>query len=128
MVRDSAGRSVAVLAKSFPHAHLALVMEAKACRAGLIPDIIKGWVDLDIECDSSVLVVALNQEREDVSKIGCSISDFLRYLKIFPSFTVRHIFREANFVADRFAHLACCRVMDECWFEESLDIIQNVLY
>ena len=103
-------------------------MEAEACREGLLLGCRQGWSNIDIESDSSVLVAALKLEREDYSEVGRIVGDCKQYLATITSSTFRHIFREANGVANRLAHLASQRTIDSIWFEEPPDIIQDVRY
>ena len=128
VVRDENGRSIAVLAKFYQYVHSTLAMETEACRQGLLLGRRQGWTNMDIESDSSVLVVALNSVREDYSDVGRVVDDCKQYLIAMQSSTIRHIFREANSVADRLAHFACQGSIDSLWLEEPPDIIQDVLY
>ena len=64
----------------------------------------------------------------DFSEVSRVLEDCKEYLSSFPSFSFRHIYREANSVADRLAHFACSSSIDSIWLGESPAIIQDVLY
>lgn len=48
-------------------------------------------------------------------------------MKMFNSITITHVYREANGVANRLAHIASCSGIDDFWLDEMLFIIENVL-
>ncbi|XP_061990636.1 uncharacterized protein LOC133709048 [Rosa rugosa] len=128
VVRDDLGRGIAAIARPFVHAHSALNMEAEACRAGLLLGIHQGWSEIDIESDSTLLVAALQSGEKNLSEIGRVLDDCKDYLRGFQSVKIRHIYREANGVALRLAHLASMFVIDDVWVDETPAIIQDVLY
>ncbi|XP_062014260.1 uncharacterized protein LOC133730740 [Rosa rugosa] len=109
VVRDEVGNCIAAMARYYPHVLSAIHMEAEACRAGILLAIHQYWNAFDLESDCSLVVAALQLNVEDRSEI-------------------RHIFREANGVANRLAHLASLNYLDDIWLEESPMIIQDVLY
>ncbi|XP_050386217.1 uncharacterized protein LOC126802611 [Argentina anserina] len=116
--RDEGGRSIIMLAKSYLYAHSALAMLAEVCTEGLLLGISQEWGNIDVESDSYVLVAALNSSRADLSEVGRIIEDCKRYLLALPSSSIRHIFREANCVADYLAHFACNGFIDSVWVED----------
>ncbi|XP_062011139.1 uncharacterized protein LOC133727571 [Rosa rugosa] len=128
VVRDEFGTCIASMARYFPHVLSATHMEAEACRAGILLAIREGWDAFDLESDCSFVVSALQQNMEDRSDIGRIIDDCKSYLTYFPSFQIRHVFREANGVAHRLAHPASLNYLDDIWVDESPVIIQDVLY
>ncbi|XP_024179050.1 uncharacterized protein LOC112185076 [Rosa chinensis] len=106
MMRDENGMCLSALVRYFPHASSALHMEAEACRAGLLLAIHQDMNVIDIESDCSLVVTTLQREVEDRSDIGRIIDDCKSYLTYFHSIQVSYIFREANGVANRLAHVA----------------------
>ncbi|XP_061990640.1 uncharacterized protein LOC133709052 [Rosa rugosa] len=128
VVRDDVGMGIAALARSFLHAHSVLNMEAEACRAGLLLSIHQGWPEIEIESDSAILVAALNSGEKNFSEVSRILDDCKDYMSSFQSVRIRHIYREANCVADRLAHLASLFYIDDVWLEETPAIIQDVLY
>lgn len=128
MIRDAEGECVAAFARSLPHSFSVFQSEAEACRAGLLVAIHQGWFDVELECDSEVVVAALTSAAEDCSEVGHIIEDCKDYLLAFNSVLVRHINREANGVAYRLTHLASCSCIDNLWFDETLSIIEDVLF
>ncbi|PRQ19025.1 hypothetical protein RchiOBHm_Chr7g0212601 [Rosa chinensis] len=119
---------LAALACYFPHASIALHMDAEACRAGLLLAIHQDMSAIDLESDCSLVITALHHNVEDRSEIGSIIDDCKSYLTSFHPFQVRHIFREANGAAKRLAHLASCNYIFDVWLEETPIIIRDVLY
>ncbi|PRQ57087.1 putative ribonuclease H-like domain, reverse transcriptase zinc-binding domain-containing protein [Rosa chinensis] len=128
VVRDDSGKGIAALARPFVHAHSILHMEAEACRAGLLLGIYQGWADVDIESDSAILIAALKSEEKNFSEVSRVLDDCKEYFNAFQSIRVRHIYREANGVANRLAHLASSVYFDDVWLGETPAIIQDVLY
>ena len=88
----------------------------------------QGWTKIDIESDSVTLITALKKEEMDLSEVNRVLDDCKEYLNSFHSVSIRHIYREANSVADRLAHFACKEGVDFVWLGESPAIIQDVLY
>ncbi|XP_062024673.1 putative ribonuclease H protein At1g65750 isoform X2 [Rosa rugosa] len=127
VVRDEMGTCMAALARPFSHVSSALQMEAEALRAGLLIAIHQGWTDVVVECDCSVLAAAIARTNDDFSEIGRIVDDCKDYIQTFNSFQLLHIFREANSVANRLAHVASYSFVDEYWVDESPAIIQDVL-
>ena len=128
MVRDGSGNCVAAFARHIPYALSAFQIEVEACRAGLFIAIQQGWDELELESDCAVLISALNSSSVDRSEFGRIVDDCKGYLNGFNSFRVRHIYREANCVAHRLAHIASLSNIDELWLEETPSIIEDVLY
>ena len=128
VVRDENGHCIAALSKSVKHAHSVLSLEAEACRAGVLLGLNQGWTEIDIESDSAILIAALKDKEMDLSVVSRVLDDCREYLNSFHSVSIRHIYREANSVADRLAHFACKEVVDYIWLGESPAIIQDVLY
>ncbi|KAL6182390.1 hypothetical protein ACLB2K_043812 [Fragaria x ananassa] len=116
------------VARPFLHAHLVLKMEAEACKVGLLLGIHQGWTNIDIESDSATLVAALKSEEKDLLEVSRVISDCKSYFSVFQSIRIRHVYREANGVANRLAHLASICFINNVWLEETHDNIQDVLY
>ncbi|XP_061999476.1 uncharacterized protein LOC133716838 [Rosa rugosa] len=128
VIRDEYGTCLAAFARHFPHVSSALHMEAEAARAGILLAIHQDFSAFDLECDCSIVVNALKHGMEDRSDIGRIIEDCKSYLTSLHSVQIRHIFREANGVANRLAHLASMNYLDDVWLDESPAIIQDVLY
>ncbi|PRQ31117.1 putative ribonuclease H-like domain, reverse transcriptase zinc-binding domain-containing protein [Rosa chinensis] len=128
VVRDDLGTGIAAIAKPFLHAHSAINMEAEACRAGLLLGIHQGWSDVVIESDSALLIATLKSEEDNFSEVSRVFDDCTDYLSDFQSIEIRHIYREANGVAHRLAHLASYLLLDDVWLDETPAIIQDVLY
>ncbi|XP_024158692.1 uncharacterized protein LOC112166150 [Rosa chinensis] len=103
-------------------------MEVEACRAGLLLGIHQGWTEVEIESDSTLLIAALKRVGNDFSDVGRVLEDCKSYMTAFQSIEIRHIYREANGVADRLAHLASLFALNDVWLEETPAIIQDVLY
>ncbi|PRQ39258.1 putative ribonuclease H-like domain-containing protein [Rosa chinensis] len=83
-------------------------MELEAMRAGLLLLIHQGMDGVDIETDCAVVVTALKGNMEDLSEVGCIVDDCKDYMSAIPSYNLQSIYREANDVAHRLAHLARC--------------------
>ncbi|PRQ44046.1 putative ribonuclease H-like domain-containing protein [Rosa chinensis] len=80
--------------------------EAEACRVGLAWAISQGWKVVELESDSSTVVAALTHHGGGSSEVSRILDDCKGYLQEFNFIRIRHIFREANSVADRLAHFA----------------------
>ncbi|XP_004296207.1 PREDICTED: uncharacterized protein LOC101297422 [Fragaria vesca subsp. vesca] len=128
VVRNELGICMAVFAQPLNYAHSALQVEAEALLAGILIAIHQGWDMVEIESDCSMLVDALHRDEEDLSMVGRIVEDCKRYTRSFISFRCRHIYREANGVANRLAHLASWNSLDELWFDEAPVIIRDVLF
>ncbi|KAK9938970.1 hypothetical protein M0R45_015680 [Rubus argutus] len=102
--------------------------KAEACRAGLLLAIHQGWDDLIMETDCAMLVDALTGVEDDFSQIGRIVGDCKEYLCSFNSFEIRHVYREANRVTHRLAHIASLSNFDNCWLRETPSIIEDVLF
>ncbi|PRQ49763.1 putative ribonuclease H-like domain-containing protein [Rosa chinensis] len=114
---------IAALARPFVHAHSVLNMEAEVCRAGLLLGIHQGWADVDIESDSAILIAALKSKEKNFSKVSRVLDDCKDYFDDFQSIQIRHIYHEANVVANRLAHLASSCSVDDVWLGETSAII-----
>ncbi|XP_061993525.1 uncharacterized protein LOC133711410 [Rosa rugosa] len=128
VVRDDHGTCVAAMARYFPKVLSAFHMEAEPFKAGLLLAIYQGWDGFELESDCSLMVAALNQNMEDRSDVGRIIDDCKSYLTSLHSIQITHVFREANGVAHRLAHLASSAYLDDVWLDEAPVIIQDVLY
>lgn len=128
VARDNLGNCIAALSRSLNHVSSALHAEAEACRAGLLLAIHQGWDDLIMETDCTLLVDALAGVGDDFSQIGRIVGDCREYLCSFNSFVIRHVYREANRVAHRLAHVASLSNVDKCWLGETPSIIEDVLF
>lgn len=82
-------------------------------RAGLLIAIHQGWSEVELESDSAMLINALNEPREDYLEMGRIVEDCKDYMLVFEFLEVRHIYREANDIVHRLAHLASCSVVYE---------------
>lgn len=105
IVHGENGICIAAFARSFSPVLSALHMEPEACRAGLLIAVHQGWSDIELESDCSLVIAALASSNEDYSDIGCVTEDCKVYMCEFQSIIFRHVFREANGVAHRLAHL-----------------------
>ncbi|XP_062014464.1 uncharacterized protein LOC133730996 [Rosa rugosa] len=123
VVRNEERLGVAAFARPFVHAHSALNMEVEACRVGLLLGIHQGWSEIEVESDSTLLIAALNREEQDFSEVGRVLEDCKDYMSAFQFIQVRHIYREANGVAHRLAHLARVGRLDDMWLGETPVII-----
>lgn len=56
------------------------------------------------------------------------VEDCKEYLASGSSITFRHIYREANSVAHRLAHLVSLSMLDDFWLDETPTIIEDVLF
>ncbi|XP_024163879.1 uncharacterized protein LOC112170820 [Rosa chinensis] len=119
---------LAAIARPFSLVRSALQMELEAMRASLLLIIHKGWDNVDIETDCAAVVTALKSDVEDLSDIGCIVGDCKVYLHVISSLNLQSIYREANVVAHRLAHLASVNYLDDYWLEETPVIIRDVLY
>ena len=81
VVRNEVGGFVAAVSHSIPHLRSALHSEAEACRAGLRLATEKGWQQVEVECDSSILVAALNKNGSVPSEIWCIVQDCLALIQ-----------------------------------------------
>lgn len=86
------------------------------------------WSDVDVESNCPRFVTALTTPCEDLSEVGMITEDCKEYMKAFNSIRIRCIFREANGVALRLAHIACCSDINRLWLDESPSIIEDVLF
>ncbi|XP_061993859.1 uncharacterized protein LOC133711783 [Rosa rugosa] len=128
VVRDSSGKVHATWSRLLPNAGSAFQCEVEACRAALLLAIHQGWREIEVESDSSVLVNAMNFQGEDNSEVSRIIDDCKDYVHAFDAIVIRHIFREANSVADRLAHFASLGQVTDLYLGEAPDYLQDVLY
>jgi ribonuclease HI len=127
VVRNENGECIVALACHFPLSGPSLHMEAEACHAGLRVAIYFGWMDIKIESDCAALISDLSFDRENYSEVGRIINDCHSYRRTINSCQVSYVYREANEVANRLAHLASCSFFNEFWVDETHVIIQDVL-
>ncbi|XP_062028933.1 uncharacterized protein LOC133744926 [Rosa rugosa] len=128
VVRDDMGIFRGAWSRKIPYMCSAFHGEAEACRAGLLMAIHQGWKQVELETDCAILVTALNQQMEDNSEVSRILDDCKNYLHDFDWIRVRHVYREANSVANRLAHFASLdHVVDLC-LDEAPAFIQDVLY
>ncbi|KAL6197001.1 hypothetical protein ACLB2K_032614 [Fragaria x ananassa] len=104
---------VLLLYLHIPYAQSAFYVEAEAVRAGLLIAIYHQWENIEVESDSAIMLQALTTEEEDLTEVGTIVHDCMPYMQAFNFVSVRHVFREANGVAYRLAHLASKSVVDE---------------
>jgi hypothetical protein len=96
---------MAAFAYHIPYASSAFHMEVEACRAGLLVAIHQGWSDCDVESDCAVLVAAIGSTVPDFSELGKVVEDCRDYMGAIGSLRVKYMYREANSVAHRLAHI-----------------------
>lgn len=77
---------------------------------------------------TAVLASALASLEEDFSDIGRIIGDCKAFMLAFTNVKVRHIYREANAVANRLAHKASFSSVDEFWIDDTPSFIEDVIY
>lgn len=128
VVRDDNDVCLAAFQRSIYHVSSAIQVEAEACRIGLLIAIHQGWKDIILETDCAALATALSSPTEDLSEIGSIVGDCKDYMLAFTSFNIRHIYREANRVAHRLAHVASCASVDEFWVDHTPSILEDVIY
>ena len=128
VVRDEVGRCRAAFQRSISPISSFFQAEAEACRAGLLIAINQGWNDLILETDCAALVTALANSAEDLSEIGRIVEDCKEYMLAFTSLNFRHIYREANGVAQRLSHTASFSNIDNFWVDDTPSIIEDVIY
>ncbi|KAL6186127.1 hypothetical protein ACLB2K_042248 [Fragaria x ananassa] len=127
VVRNEYGNCVAALSRHVLYASSAMHMEAEALRASLLIAIHQGWDEVEIEGDCAIVMKALATTDGDVIEVSSILSDCRHYMETFRLILLRHIYREANGVAHRLAHLARSSSLYEFWVDETPDIIQDVL-
>ena len=128
IVRNEIGTCLAALAKPIKFASSVFHVEAEALREGLMMAVQEGWDDIEVETDCAMLVIALEGDGEDLSLVGRIVEDCKSFVSSFHSFQFRHIYREANGVANRLALLASRSENAMSWFEETPAIIRDILY
>ncbi|XP_062021071.1 uncharacterized protein LOC133737560 [Rosa rugosa] len=128
LIRNEDGVCLAAIARPFPHARSAFQMELEAMRAGLLLIIHQGLVNVDIETDCSLVIAALKSATEDYSEVGCIVEDCKAYLHAISSINLYSVYREANGVAHRLAHLASVDYLDDYWLDETPVIIRDALF
>ena len=127
VIRDDFGKCIGCLARSLSHVGTALQVEAKALRTGMLFAMHHGWDTLEVEMDCITLVNALHRDEEDFSEIGRIVDDCNMYASSFAFIQFRHVYRQANGVANRLACLANGHDLDQVWLEESPVIIRDIL-
>lgn len=68
-----------------------------------------GVRDIEIECDSLVLVNAVLSDSSTISEIQSILMDIKQRLNLFRRWRIEHRWREANACADHLANLGCER-------------------
>ena len=106
IIRDANWQCIASLSRSLTHVSSAIQAEAEACRARLFIAINQGWDNVILESDCASLVTALSSVGDDFSQIGRIVGDCKESMGSLQSISIRHIYREANGVARRLAHIA----------------------
>ena len=87
----------------------------------------QGWEDLEVKNDCAELVKAFHQDMEVGTDVGQVVADCTTLTLLMHSFTLVHIYREANGIANRLARLASMSTMDSIWYNETPSIIYDVL-
>ena len=93
------GQCKAALSRHLEHVDSAIHVVVKFCRAEILMAIHHGWDNLIMETDCAMIVTALANADNDLSQVSQIIEDCRVYLRSFNSFVIRHIYREANGVA-----------------------------
>ncbi|KAK9943809.1 hypothetical protein M0R45_009405 [Rubus argutus] len=128
IIRDANGQCIASLSRSLTHVSSAIQAEVEACRAGLFIAINQGWDNIILESDCASIVTALSSVGDDFSQIGRIVGDCKEFMGSLRSISIRHIYREANGVAHRLAHIASFSNSDKFWLHETPSIIEDVLF
>lgn len=115
-------------ARYIPYALSAFHMEVEACRAGLPIAIHQGWSDCDVESDSAALVAAIGSLIPVFLELGRVVEHCRDYMEAIGSLCIKHVYRVANCVAHRLAHIASHSSIDNFWIDEMPSIIEDVLY
>lgn len=119
------GTCLVAFARSLSIALSVFHMEPEACRAGLLIAIHEEWSDVDLESDWSYVITALKGSSVDLFEVGRIVDNCREYMNMFNSINV---YREANCVANRLAHIGSYFWIDNFWLDETLSIIKDVLY
>jgi ribonuclease HI len=115
VIRDHQGAVVAAQARWYGPMQEALVAEAAAARDGLELARQLGMAKIIFECDNSVLVSALKSTSRVRSIIAGLCHDIQELGKMFSSFKVCCVRREANSEPDRCVKEASCESSDQLW-------------
>lgn len=82
---------------------------------------------MDLESDCIVIISTLASNSLDCLEIGRVVEDCKEYMAAISSISFRHIYREANDVGNRLAHLTRRSYIDDFWVEETPSIIEDVI-
>lgn len=102
ILRDNQGLPILASAKDIGFADV-LVAEAMALREGLRQAILHGYSQIQVEGDSKIVIDCINGVFSIPWRIKMLIRDITTLAHSCQNITFKHIFREANFVADAIA-------------------------
>ena len=127
MARDWRGAVLVAKSRHVPNGQSALWAEAMTLKDALLLACEQGWENLEVESDCAELVRSFHQDFEAGTDVGQVVADCKTLTLLMHSFSLVHIYREANGVANRLARLASLSTIDSIWYNETPSIIYDVL-
>jgi ribonuclease HI len=125
VIRDRQGRVLAAQYRWYGPVHEVLVAEARAAKDGLELALQLGHQRVVLESDSSILVSAIKSSTEDRSIIAGIRRDIRELCRLFISFEVNFVRREANSLADRCAKEVSVDSPVRDWYDWLLEAAAN---
>ncbi|KAL6223438.1 hypothetical protein ACLB2K_006825 [Fragaria x ananassa] len=92
-----------------------LVAEAVALRDSLVKAKEKKITRVEVEGDSKLVIEVVKSQIDPFWRLIKLVQDIRRLATSFDSISFRHVFREANFVADAIANLGHSIGSNLCW-------------
>lgn len=123
VVRDETSVCLVAFARSLAPINSASHVEIEACRDVLLIANYQGWPNVEHESNCSMVVVALNDHRENCYEVGRIMEDCMEYMK---SLVAPHVYCEAN----RVAHTTFIRgfIIDNFWLVETFTLSLIMFY
>jgi ribonuclease HI len=125
VIRDRQGRVLAAQSRWYGPMHEVLVAEARAAKDGLELALQLGHQRVVLESDSSILISAIKSSTEDRSIITGIWRDIRELCRLFISFEVNFVRREANSLADRCAKEVSVDSPVRDWYDWLLEAAAN---
>ncbi|XP_061999501.1 uncharacterized protein LOC133716872 [Rosa rugosa] len=114
-IRDSNGNPIIAATRRIGHAGV-LTAEATALRDGLSSALLNQHLSIWVEGDCKLLIDCILKKTPPPWRIKLLVDDIACLAAKFHSIRFRHIFREANFVADKLADLGFRSSTPLVWF------------
>lgn len=127
VIRGEEGEFKAAVASGQQGAIDVIVGEALALRPGLLMAVALGFLDIEVETDSMLLVNAINLDKLLRSYLGLIYKEIHELSQVAKVVSLAFKPRKCNEVANGLAQVGCSLSLETCWLGHASSIISDIL-